>query len=75
MMCVSFVSGLISVERLPECTHVEADDLFFFFFFHANHAIKIGNYESAVIASPGTDIFLSALHHFCKLKYFDLLEL
>ena len=69
MMCVSFVSGLISVKRLPECTRVEADDLFFF---HANHAIKIGNYQSAVIPSPDTDIFLSALHHLCKLKYFNL---
>ena len=43
--------------------------------FPANHAIKIRNYESVVIASSGTDIFVSALHHFCKLKYFDLEEL
>ena len=64
-MCASFVTGLISVERLPE----------WFFFFHANHAIKIGNYGSVVIASPDTDIFVSALHHFWKLKYFDLEEL
>ena len=63
-MCVSFVSGLISVERLPE-----------WFFFHAIHAIKIGIYGSVIIASPDTDIFASALHHFCKLKYFDLEEL
>ena len=44
-------------------------------FFHTNHAINIGNYESVVIASPDTDIFVSVLHHFCKLKYFDLEEL
>ena len=25
-MCVSFVNGLVSVERLLECTHEEADD-------------------------------------------------
>ena len=42
------------------------------FFFHANHAIKIGNYGSVVTASPDTDIFVSALYH---LKYFDLEEL
>ena len=45
------------------------------FFFHGNHAVKIGNYGSVVIASPDTDIFVSALHHFYKLKYFDLEEL
>ena len=37
--------------------------------FHANHAIKIGNYGSIVITSPDRYI-LSALHHFCKVKYF-----
>ena len=42
------------------------------FFFHANHAIKIGNYGSVVTASPDTDIFVSAPYH---LKYFDLEEL
>ena len=60
-MCVSFVNGFVSVERLLECTHEEADDRIFF---HANNAIKIGNYVSVVIASPDTDIFVSALHHF-----------
>ena len=72
MMCVSFVNGLVSVERLLECTHEEADDRIFF---HANQAIKIGSYGSVVIASPDTDIFVSALYHLCKLKYFDLEEL
>ena len=71
-MCVSFVNGLISVERLLEWIHEKADDRIFF---HANHAIKIGNYGSVVIASRDTDIFVSALHHFCKLKYLDLEEL
>ena len=146
-MCVSFVNRLVSIERLLECTHEEADDRIFsskkkkngffkpcFFnawflqerkergllyigvllyrvivqnetlnnityfntqnfkilnvfmkctheqaadptFFYANHAIKIGNYRSIVIASPDIDIFVSALHHFCKLKYFDVEEL
>ena len=71
-MCVSFVNGLVSVERLLKCTHEDADDRFFF---NANHAIKIGNYGSVIIAFPNTDIFVSALHHFCNLKYFDMEEL
>ena len=71
-MCVSFVNGLVSVERLLKCTHEEADDRILF---HANHTIKIGNYGTVVIASPDTDIFVSSLHHFCKLKYFDIEEL
>ena len=28
-MCVSFVNGLVGVERLLECTHEEADDQIF----------------------------------------------
>ena len=43
-------------------------------FFHAHHAIKIENYGRAVLHLL-THIFVSALHHFCKLKYFDLEEL
>ena len=66
-MYVSFVNGLVSVEM--ECTREAADNRIFF---HANYAIKIGNYEYFVIVSLDTDIFVSALHHFCKLKYFDL---
>ena len=72
LMCVSFVNGLVSAERLLVCKHEEAYELIFF---HANHAIKTGNYGSVVIASPHTNIFVFALHHFCKLKYFDLQEL
>ena len=52
-MCVSFVNGLVRVERLLECTHKEADDEIFF---HANQEIKIGNYGSVVIASPDSYI-------------------
>ena len=71
-MCVNFINGLFSVERLLECIHKEAESRIFFY---ANHAIKIRNYGSVVIASPDTDIVVSALHHFCKVKYFDLEEL
>ena len=39
-MCVSFINGSLSAERLMKCTNEEADDRMFF---HANHAIKVGN--------------------------------
>ena len=55
-MCVSSVNGLVSVERLLECTHKEADGRIPFY---ANHAIKIKNYGSVVIASSDTDIVWS----------------
>ena len=38
VMCVSFVNGLVSVDRLLECTHEEAENRIFF---HANHEAKI----------------------------------
>ena len=57
-MYVSFVNGLVSVERLLECTHEDADDRIFF---HKNQAIKIGNYGSVVIASSDTYICIRIL--------------
>ena len=66
------INGFVTAETLLECTHEEADDRIFF---HANHAIKVGKYSSVVIASPDTDIFVAATHHFNKLKYFNLEEL
>ena len=50
----------------------EAEDRIFS---HASHTIKIKNYGSVVIASPHTDLVVSALHYFYKLNYFDLEEL
>ena len=60
-MCVSFINGLVGVDRLLECTHEGAEDRIFF---QSNHAVKIGNYGSVAIASPDSDIFVSALHYF-----------
>ena len=71
-MCVSIFNGLVSVERLLECIYEEAEDRIFF---HENHTIKFGNYGRVINASPDTDVFVSALHNICKLKYFDLEEL
>ena len=74
-MCGSFVNRLVSVESLLNRFFVCTKRLTIKFSSNANHAIKIKNYGSVVIASPDTDIFVSTLHHFCKLKYFDLEEL
>ena len=52
--CVSFVTGLVSVERITEYTHKEI----------ANLAINVGNYGIVVIASPDTALFVPILHHF-----------
>ena len=52
--CVSFVTGLVSVERMMEYTHKEI----------ANLAINVGNYGIVVIASPDTALFVPILHHF-----------
>ena len=62
----------VSIERLLECSHEEADDRILF---HVNHAIKIGNFRSIAIASPDTDVLVAAIHHYKKFIYFDLEEL
>ena len=74
-MCVSFVNVLVSVERSLECTLTKREGDNRIFFHENHHAIKIGNYRSVGIASPETDIFVSAIHHFCKLNCFDLEKL
>ena len=71
-MCYSLIIGFVTEEGLLECTHEEAYGRIFF---HANHAIKVGRYSSVVIASPDTDIFVAATHHFNKQNYFNLEEL
>ena len=72
-MCYSIINSSVNTERLLECSHEEADDRIFF---HVNHAIKVGRNTSVVIASPDTDMFVAATHHFNILKkYFALEEL
>ena len=61
----------VSMERLLECSHEEADD---HIMFHVNHAVKIGNFRGIAIASPDTDVLVAAIHH-NKFNYFDLEEL
>ena len=71
-MCYSQINGNIKEERLLKFYHEEADDRIFF---HANHAVKVGKCTSKMIASPDTDVFVSALHHFNHWKEFGLTEL
>ena len=71
-ICLSYINGLVSKERLLQCYHEEADDRIFF---HANHAVKVSEYKSVVIATDDTDIFVCATQHFSKLQTFDLEEL
>ena len=70
--CLSFSNGLAKVERLLQCSHEEADDRLFY---HANHALKVGNYRSILIATSDADIFASATQNFKKLSCHDLAEL
>ena len=69
---VSFVNGLVSAERLLERTQEEPDDQFFFFMQTTQQKSEI---IEVLLLHLLTDIFLSTLHHFCKLKYFDLEKL
>ena len=62
----------VSMERLLECSHEEADDRIMF---QVNHAVKIGDFRSIAIASPDTDVLVAAIHHYNKFIYFDLEEL
>ena len=61
----------VSMERLLECSHEEADERMF----HINHAVKIGNFCSTAIASPDTEVLVAAIHQYNKFIYFDLEEL
>ena len=71
-LCFSVCNGAVTAERLLHCSYEEADDRILF---HVNHAVKVGRFDSVTIASPDTDVFVSAIHHFSKLMYFDLQEL
>ena len=62
----------VSMERLLECSHEEADDRIML---HVNHAVKIGNFCSTAIASPDTGVLVAAIHHYNKFIYFHLEEL
>ena len=72
MGCVSFVNGLVSVERLLEGTHEEANDLIFF---RCKRRSKDRKLWKCCYCISWHRYICTSLHHFCKLKYFDLEEL
>ena len=63
--CISIKCSTISDERLLRCSHEEADDRLFY---HLNHAARVENYNSVIVASTDTDIFVSSIYHYSKLK-------
>ena len=71
-MCFNIINGSVSAELLLTCSHEEADDCIMFY---ANHAVKAGNFKNIVIASPDTDVFVSAIHQYSKLRNLTLEEL
>ena len=62
-------NGSNTVERLPPCSHEAADNRVMF---HVNHAVKVSKYHIVAVASPDTDVFVCAMHHFKQLMFFDL---
>ena len=43
--------------------------------FHADDAIKIENFKKIIVASPDTDVLVSAVYHFSRWVFSDLKEL
>ena len=68
-MSYKLIIRVVTAERLLKCTHKEANDRIWF---HANHVMIAGRYYSLIIESPDKDNFVTATHHFNKLKYFNL---
>ena len=42
--------------------------------FHLNHIVKVAKYHMVAVASPDTDVFVCAIHHFKQSVLFDLNE-
>ena len=70
--CILISNGEVSIQPLLKCDHEEADDRILF---HANHAIKINNYKTIIIASPDIDLSVNVIHHFSHWIFYDLKEL
>ena len=70
--CITISNGIASSQPLLTCDHGESDDRMLF---HADHAIKIENFKKIIIASPDTDVLVSAVHHFSCWVFSDLKEL
>ena len=69
--CKKVERGNISDAPNLRCEHEEADDRLML---HIDDAVRAG-YERIIIASPDTDIFVTALYHYTKWMYVNLQEL
>ena len=69
--CKKVEMGNISDAPNLRCEHEEADDSLML---HIDDAVRAG-YEKITIASPDTDIFVTALYHYTKWMYVNLQEL
>ena len=69
--CKKVEMGNISDAPNLRCEHEEADDRLML---HIDDAVRAG-YEKITIASPDTDIFVTALYHYTKWMYVNLQEL
>ena len=60
-MCIQIENGSSTIKQLLQCSHEETDDRVMF---HLNHAVKVAKYHNVAAASPDTDVFVWAMHHF-----------
>ena len=69
--CVKVERGNISDVPNLRCEHEEANDRIMLYI---DDAVRV-DYEKIIIASPDTDVFVTALYHYAKWMYVDLEEL
>ena len=70
--CLKILNNEVSQQPLLKCNHEEADDRILF---HVNHGVRHDCLLKIIIASPDTDVFVNAVHHFSRWMYFNLEEL
>ena len=61
-----------SSQGLLKCFHEEADDCMLI---HVNHAVRVINFQKAIVASPETDVFVNLVYHLTRQIYTDLEQL
>ena len=72
MSCLKITNSEVSQQPLLKCNHEGADDKILF---HVNHGVQIAGFSKIVIASPDTDVFINAVHHYSRWMYCALDEL
>ena len=70
--CLKISNGQVQLQPHLKCYHEEADDRILF---HVNDGVRRDHMKKIIIASPDTDVFVNAVHHFSRWMYFNLDEL